>query len=365
MVLYTGDGSAFSKMHERITHASLARKLAALKGHAFADAYDERREYPWPVYFVPCDTLVGPATARALGIADEHDLFGGVVPHAFMATKAISHPLVGPQAVAPEGWSPRFADRVRGIVLSGFSVFTVEDARLAGQHLLARGPVRLKPVRATGGHGQSMVMDQSELEIALTALNAAELAQDGLVLEENLSEVITHSVGQVRVAELVASYHGLQRLTSDNNGASVYGGSDLLVVRGDFAALLGLDLDAGARLAVAQALTYDAAATEEFAGFVASRRNYDVAQGCNAHGCRCSGVLEQSWRIGGASGAEIAAIEAFRAEPALQVVRASSVEVYGMNHTPPKHATVHFSGTDPDVGPITKYALVEPYAHTR
>ena len=66
---------------------------------------------------------------------------------------------------------------------------------------------------------------------------AAELARDGLVLEENLVDVTTHSVGQVRVAELVASYHGTQRLTSDNHGEQVYGGSDLLVVRGGFDAL--------------------------------------------------------------------------------------------------------------------------------
>ena len=51
------------------------------------------------------------------------------------------------------------------------------------------------------------------------------------------------------------------------------------------------------------AMIDDAAATECFPGLVASRRNYDVAQGTNARGKRCSGVLEQSWRLGGATGA--------------------------------------------------------------
>ena len=50
---------------------------------------------------------------------------------------------------------------------------------------------------------------------------------------------------------------------------------------------------------------------------------------CDAVGRRRSGVLEQSWRAGGASGAEIAALEAFRADPSLPSVRAITREVYG------------------------------------
>jgi hypothetical protein len=207
-----------------------------------------------------------------------------------------------------------------------------------------------------------VVADAGELEAALAAIDAAELAGWGLVLEENLTEVTTHSVGQVRVAGLVASYHGTQRLTPDNAGVAVYGGSDLLVARGGFDALLELELPPGARRAVAQARAYDAAATACFPRLLVSRRNYDVAQGLDAEGRRRSGVLEQSWRIGGASGAEVAALEAFRADPALRVVRASTVEVYGEDAAPPPpHATVHFRGTDDHVGPITKYVLVEAH----
>jgi hypothetical protein len=76
-------------------------------------------------------------------------------------------------------------------------------------------------------------------------------------------------------------------------------------------------------------------------------------------------VLEQSWRIGGASGAEIAALEAFRADPGLRVVRASTVEAYGAGAVPPPGATVYFCGVDDDAGPITKYATVERHADAR
>jgi hypothetical protein len=88
----------------------------------------------------------------------------------------------------------------------------------------------------------------------------------------------------------------------------------------------------------------------------ASRRNYDVVQGLDAAGRRRSGVLEQSWRVGGASGAEIVALEAFRAGPAPRAVRASTVEIYGEGAPPPPGATVCFRGADERVGHITKYA---------
>jgi hypothetical protein len=77
------------------------------------------------------------------------------------------------------------------------------------------------------------------------------------------------------VGDLVASYYGTQRLTRDNCGGEVYGGTDLVVTRGGFDALGALDLPDDVQLAVRQARTYDAAATGCFPGLIASRRNYD------------------------------------------------------------------------------------------
>ncbi|MFT2633356.1 DUF3182 family protein, partial [Escherichia coli] len=78
------------------------------------------------------------------------------------------------------------------------------------------------------------------------------------------------------------------------------------------------------------------AVREGFPGFFASRVNYDVAQGRNAAGHWRSGVLEQSWRVGGATGAEIAALEIFRRAPERRAVRASTFEVYGAAMVPPQ-----------------------------
>ena len=237
VVEYSPQGGGFADTHERITRAAVAQRLAALTGFAYAGEYDPSARYPDRVYFVPGDTLVGLEAAR-VGIAGEHDLFGGVVPYPFVATKVITHPLVEQSAVAPKGWSDTFPSEVQSAVLEGCSVFTAEQAYAAGERLLKHGPVRLKPVNATAGRGQKVIRSLSELTNALAAFDTTELADAGLVLEENLTAVTTYSVGQVRVADLTATYYGSQRLTTDNAGDEVYGGSDLVVVRGDFDALI-------------------------------------------------------------------------------------------------------------------------------
>ena len=360
-VVHAPDDHDYVRSHERASRNEIARRLAALKGFEFAGEYDPAQNYRAPLYLVPSRTLLGVEAARRLGVACEHDLFGGVVPWPFVATKAITHGLVAADARAPEGWSPDFASRVRDAVPRGFSAFTLPDARRACALLLERGPVRLKPVRETGGRGQAVFSDAAAVDGALAKLDETELSTHGLVLEEDLAEVTTYSVGQVRVGALVASYYGTQKLTPDNDGAAVYGGSDLIVARGDFDALLAIDLPEAAKLAVMQARLYDGAAQDCFPGLFASRRNYDIAAGRDAAGIPRSGVLEQSWRIGGASGAEIGALEAFAADPTVRAVRASCTEVYGDSPPPPPHATVYFRGEDERVGRITKYTLVEPH----
>jgi len=344
-----------ASLHEHRTRLHIARRVAHIKGCALVE---EMPQSLWTrrTYLIPSETLVAQA-AHGLGVFGEDDLFGGVVPHAFVATKAITHPLLSPTAAAPAGWSEEFPRQVEAAVLPGHTAFTRQDAAEAGEKLLALGPVRVKQVAETGGHGQTVVHDLGELTTCLAALRDATIEQ-GLVLEQNLSQVDTLSVGQVRVAGILASYHGRQRLTRDNTGAVAYGGSDLTVVRGDLHALLATLSPGPERKAVDQALVYDAAARGCFAGFFASRVNYDVAQGLDAGGEWCSGVLEQSWRIGGATGAEVAALEAFHADPGLRSVKASCVEIFGPLETPPASAAVYFQGEDPEVGLLTKYALV-------
>src|SRR5258706_8167195 len=221
------------RAHESATLHELARRLAALKGYDFAEEYDNgARPYPGPLYFVPNDTLVGIDSAQKLGIRNEQDLFGGVVPFGFAATKTITHALPAADSRSPEGWSWEFTKSVRDVVLPGYSAFTRSDARSAGARLLELGRVRIKLPAGIGGLGQVVVDDARTLDVQLESLDDDALWRDGLVLEQDLTDVVTHSVGQVRVDEMRASYYGTQRLTTSHHGAQVYGGSYPILPRG-------------------------------------------------------------------------------------------------------------------------------------
>lgn len=350
--------------HERACHIELGRRLSLMLGRHFGGYYDSATHtLDDDVYLIATDTIVGSHTASELGIHDETRLFGGVAPHSFVPTKAITHPLVELAAVAPEGWSHEFGRHIRHVVLSGYTAFTHADALQAGEDLLRRGPVRLKPVHGKAGRGQIVVADSKTLRVALERVDADQMAEVGLVLEEQLDQVYTYSVGQVRVAGLVASYVGTQRLTTDNSGEQVYGGSQLVVTRGDYPSLFTLSLNTAMVLAVAQAQLYDRAAELSYPGFFASRRNYDVACGRDARGRMRYGVLEQSWRPGGASAAEVLALETFHARPDIDTVKAATLEIFGSSEKAPSNAIELFNGEDRDIGLIRKYVMLERYGN--
>jgi hypothetical protein len=349
--------------HHKVVLDLGAKAIAKLKGYEFGGHYDAACDYSGPLFFVPDDTLLLDEAA-CLGIRSPTDLYGGVVPHLFVKTKAITHGLVDRDAERPPGWSTAFAERVQEIVLPGYTAFSNRDARVAAGRMLVRGPIRVKKPLSASGKDQTVVTTLNELDAVLEKVSADEMVAYGLVLEENLRLVRTLSVGEVAVSNLRISYYGTQRTVADNEGRPVYGGSELVCVRGGWKILDALPMSPEVRAAVAAARRYDEA-TGEFHGFAASRRNYDVAQGIGTDGWPRSGVLEPSWRVGGASSAELAALAAFARDPWLKMVRASHVEEYGKGRRAPADAIVEFQGDDPEAGPLLRYTIVTPQDQQR
>jgi len=347
-------------LHEVETNRALARWLAQVLGLKYGGSYDMEQHSGRDLYLLPTQTLVGAAAARELGVKGPQDLWGGYVDHDFICTKAISHGLLNRHAHAPQGWEPQFSARVRSVVLDGLSVFDFDDARPAAEHLLYTGPIRLKPIHACAGRGQEVIRSLEEFDAVLARPEAKALFSEGVVLEQDLQEVITHSVGQSFVGEKVLSYCGEQYLTEDGNGEPVYGGSDLLVVQGAYDDLLKLELPEDVRLAIRQAQVFDSAADEAYPGFYASRRNYDIAQGLDSSGKQRSGVLEQSWRLGGASSAEVAALQSFVNDPGMRAIRVSSVETY-IDQPLPANAIEVYRGPAESSDFLLKYVTVKSY----
>lgn len=352
-LLQTGQSSS---EHEHQVHQHLAGCIGALLDLPFVGVRHDSIAEP-QLYLIPDATLIGPQRH----IRSEADLYGGVVSHPFMATKAISHPLIDNHAVAPAGWTDEFMRLAGDAVLPGYSAFDAGDALRAGQALLQSGPLRAKQVQGRAGRGQQIIHDLQQLRRWLDSLEDAELHAHGVVLEQNLKDVRTYSVGQSRVGTHLISYFGQQQLTLANDGAAVYGGSDLHVVRGGYKVLRQQFESSLVRAAIDKAQRYEQAAEASFPGFIASRRNCDVALGITQAGQLCMGVLEQSWRIGGASSAEIHALQAFAADPALERIRASSWEFYGQSPPIPDDGQILYQGDDPEAGFITKGVTIKPW----
>jgi len=346
------------KSHPDVTHTNLAQHLAAILHYDFAGAFETSTRQGL-LYHFPRGTLVGRDIARHLELRSEEDLFGGWVPYEHMATKAVVHPLVSSKAAAPEGWSDALAENADDITLCGFSVFSPEDALAAAKALLPQGAVRFKPIHADGARGQMVARTQREIEEIVARLSIKGSLKDPLVVEESLAEPTTYSVGQVRAAGQLLSYCGTQSLTNDNSGSPIYGGSELIITRGGYENLDRFALSDDMRQAIQCGRKFDALLEKHLPDLIASRRNYDVVRGLTQEGSIRFGVLEQSWRAGGATGAEISALETFDREPAVKTVLARAVERYGKDEMPPTGAVVYFRGVDPEAGPIMKYVIVE------
>lgn len=356
VVIYFSRLGAPMYVHEKAVLVAVAEGIARLDGRSYAGIFDAK-QCPTPeLFFVPDDTLMRDEAQR-LGISSPRQLYGAVVPFPFAKTKAITHRLIDPRAAQPCGWSAPFTDNVGSAVLPGYTAFDLDDAQTAARRLLAHGPVRVKEPLGAGGRGQAVIGTIAELGALLEGVPTGQIARHGLVLETNLRGVTTRSVGCTMIGDRAIAYHGVQRSATNNHGVSVYGGSHLTCVRGGWAELLNLPMDASTRRAITQARIYDGNATH-YPGFVASRRNYDVGQGIDGRGQWRSGVLEASWRSGGASTAELAALTAFTQDPAVQVVEAAAVKHYGKARKIPPGAIVHFEGDDPEDGPLLRYTVM-------
>lgn len=337
--------------HECRTLDWLASEVARLGGLPYLGLRDAADAAG--VVFIPDQTLLLDQVAPE---ARPH-LLGGAVPQAWLGTKAVFHPLVPGCDVIPAGWQAMDAVHAR-TTLPGFTAFSPRDAIAAWRLLAGEGHrVRAKPTGISGGSGQVVCTTEADVDTLLARTTATDLAATGIVLEADLDHAETFSVGTIVLHGTTIAYFGEQHLTRDGRGEPAYGGSTLVAIRGGFDALARDDRAAAERDCIALALEFDRAVREAYPALEVSRCNYDVIRGTGARGEARVGLLEQSWRVGGATPAELAAFEALRADPTLQRVRACTRERYGA-HEVPATAHVYFHGAAPDGTPLVKYRMV-------
>jgi hypothetical protein len=224
VLAYFGKLGGRLQQHQRVMLMKDAETIANLLSYDFGGEHLADHSCDRPIFYVPDDSLLF-EEASALGIQSPEQFYGGVVPFSFAKTKAIGHPLPSAQATHPVGWSSEFAERVSKVVLSGYTAFTSPDARIATSRLLASGRVRAKQPLGASGKGQQVVGTLAEFDQIQARWSASELESHGIVLEENLADVRTISIGLVTLKDITVAYCGTQRTTKDNRRRRVYGGS--------------------------------------------------------------------------------------------------------------------------------------------
>lgn len=346
--------SAHTSASDQTSQQQLALKLEQIFSHNTASHFQLSGAPPSTQdYYLPLDTLLLPE-ANALNIATPLDLYGGVVPYEFLKTKVISHPLRHPSMEAPMGWKHDLGSALHAYTLKGYSAFSVQDAFWVARGLIHEGPIRIKFAHSNASQGQFVCTHYKEVTALLLQAAYQPLIEKGVVVEENLTDSTTYSVGQTEVAGLLISYIGEQRPTLNLDKQETYGGTRLLAVQGGYEQLGELLEAPLLRQVLEFAQAYEQQVFTYYPTLFASRRNYDVIHGRGWDGAYRLGVLEQSWRMGGASMAELYALEAFLQNPHLSSQHAWTKEEYLLQLQPQAQSTSVYCIAPEAVGYLIK-----------
>ncbi len=284
-------------------------------------------------------------------------------PIRFVATKTITHPLLDAASRAPRGMVPRSfpaASPMSYWMASACSRRRTPWWRAADCWNV--GPVRVKLATGIAGLGQFVVDDAAELARALDAIDAEEMARSGAVVEQNLVDVTTlqrrpGARGRCRL-------HLYRHATPDDEQSRR---RDLRWIghhrgAGRFRCAAGLEAIRGRpardragtrvrRCSDAMLRWLFCVASQLRCGAGRRTRQVIVGRACSSNrGGWAARAARKSahWK-------HFAPI--LRCAPCVR----SSREVYGEAPALPANATVYFSGNDPHVGPLTKYAWTEPH----
>ncbi|NMO92928.1 DUF3182 family protein [Actinomycetospora sp. TBRC 11914] len=282
-------------------------------------------------------------------------IYGSTLPRELIERSSkvqVHEPL--PDDEAPAWFDRRFPRHIRGTTVPGYSCFS-RDAVVRAVHDLLETyvGVRLKDPNGNSGVGQSSLHAVEEIDRELGAVAdrvregsgsglAEYLATYGYVVEAEVADVEAYSVTVTRTPE--EHYSSFGRLleptvaTEDLGVINAYGGTSVVVVRGEPEALAQLPEDgvvvddpvlAGGTLRLSPTPGIVHAAQRyiegirlwEADGGFETRANVDVITGTlvKRSGARqhITASVEESGRVGGASPAELLGILALQADPDL------------------------------------------------
>ena len=260
------------------------------------------------LYLVPAKTVTK-RQAEILGASDDESFYGGAVEHRAHVGKAILHSTNSLKV--PRFYSAEFACSVSDLVLPGITCFSRGDVAV-GFEKSFNETVRLKVSEASDGHGQFLIRDTGELSTAMSTMSDREISESGVVLESNVFDGMTVSVGVLKVAGGVYGFVAKQKNDiAPEDGRNRYIGAEIYVVRDGMEGLMrdGMLMDRYGRAVMAG---------NSFLGRysyfepIFSRVSFDYLQGLNSRGEMVGGITDITGRLGGSCPAVMQGISVLR-----------------------------------------------------
>jgi hypothetical protein len=266
-------------------------------------------------YYVPAKTVEA-SDAIKLGIENSRDLYGAIASKRTATGKSILHPSVS--NITPDFYNPEFAELIQDLVLPGFVGFNPLDI-LKGYNFFSRSfPARLKLSNESDGLGQFPIQDKLHLEQIIEKIDPSIIAEEGVVLEPELQNPKTISVGFAQIGTKLLSFIAKQKNdVADDDGQlrNRYLGAVVTVVSGDLEqlqtieGLSEIDLEA-----VTKCIQFNQHYQKNM-DIIASRLSYDFLFGQNDQGQIFSGITDITGRLGGTCPAIMMALSRLQNNP--------------------------------------------------
>ncbi len=271
------------------------------------------------VYYVPPVTQERKSLIADV-IKSEEDFYGLIVDDFNHVGKSILHKSVSSKV--PGFYSFEFAKSVEDLVVPGVTVFSKENTEYGYTTVKGVGDfdIRLKLSDRSDGHGQFLLKNIEEVRNVFESLEDKYVNDKGLVLEANVKEAKTISIGFTVLGSDTFSFLAIQKNDiAPEDGRDRYMGANVRVVRGGMNNLKKIAENPDEQKAIEVVGQF----YKKYKSFnpIASRLSFDFLYGLDNKGNTLSGVTDITGRLGGTCPALVLAATEFKQNPYLSTVK--------------------------------------------
>lgn len=275
----------------------------------------------------PLDVLARPELVNQGGY--DKDFYGVRVQDLADVNKTVLHRSYSEMERPHVTWYNALAEcaEVMGLVLPGVSLYPKErEAASAAEEMLSCSPFRSLRVKDAGGSDMAGQFSFNAVDQLIDHLHKTYsrcpwyIPEAGLVIEPDLQNPVTYSVGQIELGRNFFSFLARQKeihyIDANGNTSNKFGGVDLQVFRGQMAKVSKSNMLNPHQSQLMNMGAQFLAAQKDFLGIEATRISYDILEG--KANCRDSegqagkiflrGITDITARVGGTDPGALLAI---------------------------------------------------------